>query len=76
MSTVRLCDRCGAIFAEAGEGTSTGQVTVMVRDPYSGQSRPVQKSQDFCQECTSKSIASEPRAIATVVKSRRYKDDD
>lgn len=59
MSSVRMCDQCGTIFAEGIEGSSTGQVTVMVKDDR-GITRPVTRVMDYGPEC-SKSGEVQPR---------------
>jgi hypothetical protein len=46
MSSVRMCDNCGAIFSEAEPGWQTGTVTSLDED---GIRRQVQ--QDRCQAC-------------------------
>lgn len=51
MSGVRMCDRCGRIFAEGIEGSAVGTVTVMVKNERTGRTQPEQQTQDQCPAC-------------------------
>jgi hypothetical protein len=52
MSHVRMCDTCASVFSENAEGWSSGNMTVMQRNPASGRMEPVSISQDKCPSCT------------------------
>lgn len=62
MSQVRMCDTCGTIFAEGEEGSAVGTVTLMVKDPRSGGTRPEQRAQDMCPLCAS-GVRPAPRVL-------------
>jgi len=47
MSAVRMCDRCGSVFAEGAEGASVGTVTANERNPRTGRLESVTKSMDI-----------------------------
>ena len=51
MSTVRMCDKCGAIFPEGVEGSGVGQATMMVKDSR-GRTVPETRTQDICPLCS------------------------
>lgn len=50
MSSVRMCDRCGAVFSELAEGWQTYQGTTIKRDD-DGRRITVAVNQDACPDC-------------------------
>lgn len=52
MSHVRMCDTCASVFSENAEGWSSGNMTVMRRNPMTGRTEPVSITQDKCPSCT------------------------
>lgn len=52
MSAVRMCDRCGAIFAEGAEGASIGHVSRNLRNDRTGRMESVTVTQDVCPPCS------------------------
>lgn len=73
MSTVRMCDGCGLIFPEGAEGTSTGMVTVIIKDDR-GRTSPDHKAADYCQDCTNGTTRRQPRVIAAIEKDNKTGD--
>lgn len=59
MSSVRMCDRCGAVFSELVEGWQTYQALTFKRDDE-GRRVSVPVSQDACPTCAIPLEAPEP----------------
>lgn len=57
MSSVRMCDRCGAIFSELRDGWQAFTANTVKRDRVTGKTYTLQAAMDACPEC---SIASSP----------------
>lgn len=67
MSQVRMCDKCGILFPEGAEGTSTGQITAMVKDPRTGRTYPETRNADFCAGCTNGTNQLAPRVPISIM---------
>lgn len=72
MSAVRMCDRCGTIFAEGANGATTGVATQSRRDEY-GRPQSVTVSMDACPDCSTGDTLTPQLAITR--KMARGKDD-
>ena len=52
MSSVRMCDRCSAVFSEREDGWSSQNAEINVRDPESGRMFTREVQMDSCAACT------------------------
>lgn len=64
MSAVRMCDRCGNIFAEGAEGASVGTMVRNERNPRTGRVEAVSKTMDVGPCCTQDPVASPRLAVS------------
>lgn len=51
MSAVRMCDRCGNIFAEGSEGSGVFAGSKMIRNDRTGRMESISTQMDVCGNC-------------------------
>jgi hypothetical protein len=55
-----MCDTCANVFSENAENWSSGNMTIMRKNPMTGRNEPVNITQDKCPDCTELMSAPQP----------------
>lgn len=71
MSSVRMCDDCGAIFSENEEDWATAPVSINRRDER-GNLKPVNLQEDYCPECVHRKAGNNSRQPRVPAVKGRY----